>query len=89
MSDLHILPTRKTSKLLLLSYIHAYFHTHTYEHTLPWIYKCVIATAECGTCHTHTHIQIYSVKYYNNFTKILEIIFTHEKDVTAKFLKIL
>jgi len=32
--------------------MHIYIHTHTHTHThtyIPWIHKCIIKTAGCGT----------------------------------------
>jgi hypothetical protein len=48
--------------------------THTHTHMcactyIPWIHKCVIKTAGCGTSNKYTNIQICRVKHYKHFTK--------------------
>jgi len=57
----------------LIPMLKGYIHTY-----IPWIQKCVMKTARCGTSH-NTHIYIYSVKYHKHVTKILYIIFTYKK----------
>jgi len=40
---------------------------HTY---IPWMMDCVAKTVGCGPIHKYTNIHnVYSVKYYKNFTK--------------------
>jgi len=41
------------------------------ETDIPWIHKCVVKTVGCGASHKYTNIQIYCVKYYKLFAKIL------------------
>jgi len=45
-------------------------HICTYIYTyIPWIHKYVIKTVGCRTNCKYTRIQIYSVKYFEHFTK--------------------
>jgi len=48
-------------------FIHTYIHIY-----IPWLHKCVIKVIGCGTSHKNTYTnQIYCVKCYKHFTKLL------------------
>ena len=48
----------------IYSYIHTYIHTY-----IPWIRKCVIKTARCGTCHKYVYTSLQSTILHNILRK--------------------